>query len=114
MQTLEQWLARSKSGRKPKKPIPKVSSKMRRKLSVYRVKRERYLGENDRCEVGPVLWNADILESNCSYSATEVHHKKRRLGENLNDEATWIATCPECHRYVETHASTARRLGLLY
>lgn len=90
-----------------------VSKKRARELSVYRVKRERFLAEHDRCEIGPVLHAADITESNCTYSGVEVHHRKRRLGGNLTDESTWLASCPECHRWIETHASTARRLGII-
>lgn len=126
MKTLAEWLARKPAGPKPKKPLKRtplkprtkrvrpVSKKMARKLAVYRVKRVEYLATHDTCVVGPILWNANILESNCTYSATEIHHKARRLGENLNDESTWIATCAECHRYVETHAKKARELGLLF
>ena len=119
MKTLSEWLERKPSGPKPKKRLKRtgrirqVSKKMARKLAVYRVKREKFLAERDRCEIGPVLWNANILESNCEYSGVEVHHVARRLGENLNDERTWLATCQNCHRYCESHANIARQLGLL-
>jgi hypothetical protein len=90
-----------------------VSKKRSRELAKYRVKREWFLAERHNCEIGPLLWNADILESNCDYSATEIHHKRRRLGGNLNDETTWLPTRANCHRWIETHANVARRLGII-
>jgi hypothetical protein len=114
--TFKQWLARRPSGRKPRKRLPQSSPKRAKALRLYRVIRKDYLAANPWCEAGAVIMVAKLPASyhvpRCSIRATEIHHLSRR-GPNLNNTDTFCGCCHECHRWIETHAQEARRLGLL-
>lgn len=47
----------------------------------------------------------------CTRATTEVHHKRGRSGGNLMDEATWLAVCRNCHRWIEEHPDDAKARG---
>lgn len=95
---------------KRRKRISPVSKRRGEALRVYAVKRVEYLKQHPACEAGPVLAGR---HGGCTKKATEIHHKKRRLGGNLTDESTFCAIRSSCHRFVEDHANLARQLGLI-
>lgn len=98
--------------RKKRSRISPISKRRGEALKVYAVKRVTYLKQHPACEAGALLAEKASWRG-CTKHATEIHHKKRRLGGNLTDEATFCAICSSCHRFVETHANLARQLGLL-
>jgi len=47
----------------------------------------------------------------CSLRATDIHHRKGRLGTNLLDTSTWLPLCRSCHNWIEIHPEEAKLLG---
>lgn len=84
-----------------RKPIPKVSSRRRVANRIYSVNRKELLTDRPTCEVC-------VKAPSC-----DVHHKAGRLAGNLNNEATWLAVCRDCHDWIHQHPSLARAQGLL-
>lgn len=85
-----------------KKPIAKVSAKMKESLKVYSKLRKEYLKENPNCEAG--------LDG-CTGKSGEIHHMKGR-GKNLNEVSTWKAVCRSCHHWITENSEEAIKLGL--
>lgn len=86
-----------------KKPIPQVSKKEQGRKREYKKGRDKYLLEHPVCE---------MRLDNCKIKATQVHHKKGRVGKLLTEEAHFIAACENCHRTVEDNPGMAKKLGL--
>lgn len=83
-------------------PINKVSESKKEEDKVYVTIRKVFLNNHRVCE-------AKIL--GCLHSATEVHHKKGRVGKNYLDVHTFLALCGNCHRWIETHPEWAKEHG---
>ncbi len=124
MQTLEQWLARSPSGRKPKKPIPKVTKKRAKANREYAVRRKAFLEAHPSCEAhgricewlhenDKTAWLAAPYNVYRQLRSAEIHHTRKPKCKYLNDESTWLAVCRWSHLWIEDHKDVARRLGLL-
>ena len=47
------------------------------------------------------------------YAASEVHHKRGRLGPLLVDKRYWLAVSAQGHRWIHEHPEEARRRGWL-
>ena len=62
----------------------------------YSCVREKFLLKNPDCE-------------RCQNVATEVHHKKGREGNLLCDTTYFMATCRECHIWIENNPLQAKR-----
>lgn len=84
------------------RPIRKFSKKRAAENRKYSTLRKQFL-EDKECEAG--------LEG-CTGMASEVHHKKGRIGENFLDVSTWLAVCHHCHIEIETKPAMAKELGL--
>lgn len=80
----------------------KVSKKQSANLRQYKKVRESYLEYNHDCEA---------KLSDCSYEATEIHHKKGRIGNLLQDDTYFLAVCRNCHRWIEEHPKESKELG---
>jgi hypothetical protein len=77
-----------------------VSTKQRKRASLYTTQRKAYLAEHSICEV-------------CGRrDATDIHHKAGR-GGRTNDESTFTAVCRECHDWIHHHPADARAKGFL-
>lgn len=72
--------------------IPKVSKKQLEVLAEYRIVRDNYMKEHPVCE-------ANL--KGCTKKATDIHHKKSRIGEFLTDTAYFMAVCRKCHNTIE-------------
>lgn len=83
-----------------RKRINPVSAKRKVQLEEYKVQRIEYLRKHKKCEV-----------NDCIEAATDVHHMRGRSGAQLNVEADFLATCRECHVYIEDHPDWARAKG---
>jgi len=79
-----------------------------RKLSVKRAKQNReyldlrkaYFYNNPLCEV-----------KFCDNLATEIHHKKGRIGKLLTDTSNFLAVCRQCHQKIELNPIWAKEQG---
>lgn len=88
----------------PKKRISKQSDPEREK--IYLAIREMYLKENVICE----LCKKGIIRDG-RQAATDVHHKKGRLGDLLYDVRHYFGVCRKHHQYIETHPEEAYEKG---
>ena len=96
------------SASKPKRTrINQVSAKRKGLNAEYEVLREQFLNDHPVCEV-------KLQE--CEKVATDVHHKASGFNKvtNLNNTATWLACCRNCHHILHNvlSAKEARSLGL--
>ena len=79
---------------KNRTPLRRVSKKRSQQLSVYTKKRREYLTLKPSCEL-------------CQKQACEIHHKRGRFGERLNDENNFMALCRECHSKIHNNPKWA-------
>ena len=91
------------TAKKKGRGIPAMSEKRREDIKVYTQLRKKFLKENPMCEAGAY---------GCTKRATQVHHTRKR-GKHYLDEATFMPTCANCHRWIEEHKDQARELGWL-
>jgi len=47
----------------------------------------------------------------CGLPATEVHHKKGRIGKLLLDIRFWLPVTPDCHKKIELNPEWAKEKG---
>ena len=47
----------------------------------------------------------------CTLRATDVHHKKGRIGDNMLDVNHWLGVCRTCHNWIENHPDESYELG---
>lgn len=47
----------------------------------------------------------------CTQKATVVHHDQGRGPNEILNQATWVACCPSCNEYVESHHAWAEERG---
>lgn len=85
------------------KPIAPRSQKRSKEEKLYSAKRVLFLLEFPMCQAN--------IQGVCKGQATEVHHKKGRIGNDLLDETNWLALCHNCHEYVENHREFAMEKG---
>lgn len=97
------WQHRAKV--KGAKPISSMSLKKKLDVQTYTSARILFLSkvENKKC--------AAKVVSNCRGVASEVHHKKGRIGKNFLDTKTWLAVCRNCHQWIEEHPEDAKKRG---
>ncbi len=85
------------------KPIAPRSQKRSKEERLYSAKRVLFLSEFPMCQAN--------IQGVCKGQATEVHHKKGRIGNDLLDETNWLALCHNCHEYVENNREFAMEKG---
>jgi len=93
------------------KPIGKTKAKEIAETSDWR---REWLAEHPRCEVGPILDKAGVVNY-CWGSATGIHEKfKRSAGGNqhLMTPGNLLAACSPCNSQIEDQPVMARELGL--
>lgn len=99
---------KNKSISKPttRSKIRPVSSKRQKQDAEYMKLRERFLTENNLCQ---------IKFPGCTHFATDVHHKYAGANRAVYYliQSTWAATCRSCHDRVHNSPQEARDLGWL-
>lgn len=85
---------------KVKKGIPKVSAKKKHGLKEYKKVRADYLAKHPLCQV-----------DGCRRFASDIHHKKGKIGELLCDASHFLAVCRTCHQRVELQPNWAKEMG---
>ena len=97
---------------KPRKPLKKISKSQRRRLAEYYPIQSAFLRANPMCLCCEIRRNhgENILQQ----PATEVHHKRGRVGALLTDTRFFIPTCYQCGRnWIHNNPTRARQLNLL-
>lgn len=80
-------------------PIKRVSKKRSSELAMYKRAKLEYLGDGKNCEV-------------CNHwFATDIHHKKGRVGSLLWDKVYFLAVCAICHTEIHHSPEWARMEG---
>ena len=83
--------------------ISPISKRKAEELAIYRVKRDKYLKENDICEV-----------KECDSGSTHIHHKNGRIGEMIHNHKFFMAVCNGCHpQKIHENPAWARENGYL-
>lgn len=80
-----------------KTKINKKSPKQKNREREYLKLRKEYLKNNKICEICKIA------------VATDMHHKKGRIGDNLFKD--FLAVCRNCHTFVEENPKIAKELG---
>ena len=93
-------ICEEKPPKKKVQPIKKESKKLKKNREVYGLLRLNFLALKEFCEV-------------CGYKATEIHHKKGREGDMLNDINYWMAVCRGCHVLIHDSPSLSYKFGYL-
>jgi hypothetical protein len=78
-----------------------VSVKRQRQMREYRPLRHAYL-DGKRCE----------FPGGCTQPASDVHHRRGRVGGLLLDVRHWSALCRTHHSFVTEHPKTAVEMGI--
>lgn len=86
------------------KRISPRSSKRSKEEAEYSRRRIAFLARHPICQ-------ANLLGI-CTRYATEVHHKKGRIGSLLLDVKHWLAACHHCHQWIELNPIKAKEMGL--
>lgn len=81
-------------------PIKKISQKRNLENRDYLKVRKVFLQSLIFCEV-----------KSCKGLATEVHHKKGRIGKLLTDIRYFLGVCRECHNKIELYPLWAKENG---
>jgi hypothetical protein len=94
-----------KAKAKPK-PIKARSAKRAKDDRVYLKLRSEYLTNNPYCQA---------RLSNCTYTATEIHHKHSGTDRNKYYliTPTWMGVCRNCHNEIHDNPKRAKELGFL-
>jgi hypothetical protein len=75
--------------------MAKISKQQKLRLEKYNILRDDYLGSHPNCEV-----------IGCNRRATEIHHKRGRVGNNLF--LHFLAVCSPCHHRIEENPVWAK------
>jgi hypothetical protein len=105
------WSCHKSKDTKSQKPkTSPSSSKLKQKSDkqkaidkAYTLMRKEYLNKHPMCE---------IKLPGCTGHATDIHHTEYR-GINTLAQATWLASCRDCHSWVHLNPKEARELGYL-
>jgi hypothetical protein len=84
------------------KTISRSSTKKDKADYLYAIAREAYLKAHPMCE-------AKI--PGCTLNATDIHHKRGRVGGYYLDITNFLAVCRTCHNIIETHVEMAKEEG---
>jgi hypothetical protein len=83
--------------------VRRCTPKRAREEREYLKRRKEFLAEHRLCTVA-------MSESHW-LAATEVHHRRGRVGTLLLDERYWLAVCHDCHGWIHNHPALAYEYG---
>ena len=78
-----------------------MSHKREQQNLLYRKLRQEYLADHEKCECCKVR------------PANQVHHKRGRWGDRLNEVAYFLAVCSMCHDEIHHYPQWAYGKGYL-
>lgn len=102
-----------------RKPIRKVSVKMKKKNLIYSQRRKWFLAkaDNARCPVAAAglirIFPEDKEPTPHHRATTEIHHMLGRVGPLLLDEDHWLAVSGAGHAWMHANPAKAREMGWL-
>jgi hypothetical protein len=81
--------------------LRRVSAKRKGQNEVYKDVREKFLTNNPICQV-----------CRCKM-ASQVHHRRGRFGDRLNEVEFFLAVCFECHHEIHHNPAWAYERGYM-
>lgn len=98
------WSCRKQKHKPTRKSSPRPRSLKRQKQGKeYSALRGEFLMLHPHCQAAL---------TGCLRHASEIHHKKGRIGELYLDTTAWLSCCHSCHVWIELHPREAKELGL--
>jgi hypothetical protein len=106
--------------------LRRVSNKRAKQNKEYMKRRAEFLLSHPWCQVWlddnkveewQVTCTGMVLDPQCVHfcsqvpRATEIHHKRGRTGERLNDETYWMAVSATGHNWIHKHPGEAYAKG---
>ena len=87
------------------KPVamPAKSSKRKIDEKEYRKLGKAFLKKHPLCAA---------KFTGCTKQATQIHHKRGRVGGNYLNEKTWLPVCGNCHQKIELTPADSKEKGL--
>ena len=111
---------------KPRRPIPRQSSRRKVEQRQYAKQRAAYLIAHPYCQAWIAMHGMDEndvvansgYQKYCDYGhlvprSTSIHHRNKRTGSRLLDERWWMAVCDYSHHEIEERKEWARQEGYL-
>ncbi len=83
-----------------KKIKPRSTKRAKEERWYYSVSRPEYLAKHPVCEF-----------EGCLDKSVQIHHKKGRIGDLLNDQTFFMAVCDEHHKWIERNPKAAKKRG---
>ena len=78
--------------------IKPISDKRMAQMKMYRQVRDEYMMSHPKCEV-------------CNNDASDLHHKRGRVGDYYTDIKHFLSVCRSCHTKIEENPEWAKRFG---
>ena len=78
--------------------MKQYSAKRSKQIYKYKAIRYEYLHMHPLC-------------GRCGGMASEIHHRKGRSGEMLNDTKFFMPVCRDCHNWIESNPTKAKENG---
>lgn len=88
--------------------IRRISPKQRRRNDAYRQARLEYF-EDLAERQGRDAAICEVL--GCHAIATQIHHKRGRIGDRLTNKEEFLGCCAACHRRIENDPAWATEQG---
>lgn len=90
------------------------SKKRAAEMRRYTTLRFAFLTQHPWCQfpLRPMVDGLYRIDAGCDQRATEVHHKRGRVGGDLLDIDHWAGLCHAHHVWVTEHPAEAIRLGI--
>ena len=80
--------------------MKRISDRRREQLKAYMAVRAEYMAANPMC-------------CNCGKRASDIHHRRGKIGGLLTDTRFFSSVCRKCHDFIHDNPAKARELGLL-
>jgi hypothetical protein len=93
-------------------PLKKIAKSTRKRMTAYLALSRVWLETHPWCEICKAR-NAHCPDVTEIRRATEVHHKRGRVGKLLLNTDFFVASCRDCREWPHTHPAAARAIGVL-
>jgi hypothetical protein len=101
-----------KPEKKQKKPIMPLKRTALKKYAVKINRRSEKRALDEKAYNTLVkVWLVGKICPECGKPATEVHHKKGRIGKLLTDVRWWLGVTSDCHKKIELNPDWAKEKG---
>lgn len=91
-----------------------MSDRRREEIKIYKIRGSIFLKNNPLCGACVPIRNhcGKGYGNPTPKKATQIHHKKGRVGKLYLDERFWLQVCPGCHAFAESYGNAAVDIGI--